>query len=299
MSRKRTTVATLCGMAGVCLWATETALITYTTRIPPLQTVSIAFFFATLVTPAAWWATGISPFAAFQQPRRIWLLSVSALTGYHASIYYATQKVPPTPAALLQGTTPLIIVFGSAIVLGDRLRWSHALGAFLGFWGLLLLIDVGAQLEPSRPDTVYNLGIIGLSAGLWGLYAVVSRANSNVPTSSLGVFYFVCGLLTLAVHALVEEWVWPNFYEYLAIAALGIFPLGMAIFLWDFGVKRGDLKFLGVFSYVESLIGASIVLVLAKGSPSIVLWMSGCCIILGAALASSELWSRTVREEIS
>jgi drug/metabolite transporter (DMT)-like permease len=287
-------MATFCGMLGVSLWATETALITHTTRIPPLQTVSLAFFFATLVTPLAWLATGESPMCAFKQPIRIWFWSLLSLTGYHACIYYATQKAPPTPAALLQGTTPLVIVFGSAIVLKQRLRWSHAIGAFLGFFGLLLLIDGGARLESPGTNTLFHLSLIGLAAGLWGLYAIFSRGNAEVPTSTLGVFYLGCGFLTLLLHFSFEVWIWPNRDEILAIIALGLFPMGLAIFLWDFGVKAGDLRVLGVFSYVESLLGALIVYLIADGSLSANLWLSGVCIVVGSLVASTELWSKRV-----
>ena len=46
---------TILGAVGVALWATETTLITYTTAIPPLQTVAIAFACAALMSPLLWW----------------------------------------------------------------------------------------------------------------------------------------------------------------------------------------------------------------------------------------------------
>ena len=62
---------TILGAVGVALWATETTLITYTTAIPPLQTVAIAFACAALMSPLVWWVTGTRPLAAFRQPPRI------------------------------------------------------------------------------------------------------------------------------------------------------------------------------------------------------------------------------------
>jgi drug/metabolite transporter (DMT)-like permease len=133
----------LLGALGVMLWATETTLITYTTGIPPIQTVALAFGFAAALSPAVWLITGDGPLEAFRHPLRVWLLIVGALVAYHACIYYATQLAPPAPAALLRGTTPLMFVIGSALLPGARLRWWHVLGAGMGFDGVIMLIDSG------------------------------------------------------------------------------------------------------------------------------------------------------------
>ena len=42
-----------------------------------------------------------------------------------------------------------------------------------------------------------------------------------------------------------ETWTAPSSAEWAAIAALGAFPMGLALFFWDFGVKRGDIQALG------------------------------------------------------
>ena len=178
---------TLIGAIGVALWATETTLITYTTAIPPLQTVAVAFAFAALLSPILWLVSGTPPWAAFQQPPRVWLLTVGSLTGYHASIYYATQKAPAAAAALLQGTTPLMIVIGSAVLPGERLRWWHVVGACLGFCGVVMLIENGGQAKATGPNPVFYLSLIGVAAGLWGLYSVASRRLPEVPSSTLGI----------------------------------------------------------------------------------------------------------------
>ena len=97
---------TLLGAAGVALWASETTLITFTTAIPPVQTVGLAFVFAALLSPIVWWVTGSDPRDAFRQPAWVWLLTVGALVGYHACIYYATQKAPPAAAACCRARRP-------------------------------------------------------------------------------------------------------------------------------------------------------------------------------------------------
>ena len=288
---------TLVGAIGVALWATETTLITYTTAIPPLQTVTLAFAFAALLSPILWLVSGTAPWAAFRQPPRVWLLTVGSLAGYHASIYYATQKAPPAAAALLQGTTPLMIVIGSAVLPGERLRWWHVVGAGLGFCGVAMLIENGGQAEAIGPNPVFYLSLIGVAAGLWGLYSVASRLLPEVPSSALGVFYAACAVVLTCAHLAVEAWVAPSVVEWAAMAALGILPMGLAIYFWDYGIKHGDIQALGAFSYVEPFIGAVLVSLFAGGVLGWNLLWSGILVIGGASLASVSLWNTGPEDE--
>jgi drug/metabolite transporter (DMT)-like permease len=280
---------TFLGAIGVSLWASETTLITYTTAIPPLETVGLAFAFAALLSPGVWWITGDDPLEAFNLPVFVWVLMVGSLVGYHAIIYYATQKAPPAPAALLQGTTPLMIVIGSAFLPGERLRWWHVLGAFLGFVGVLMLIEIGGTGEGEDSGAFY-LALIGCAAALWGVYSIATRGLPHVPSSALGVFYMLGALLCLGAHSTLEIWVTPSLRELAAIAGLGILPMGLAIYLWDFGCKNGDIQALGTFSYVEPFIGAALVAAFAGGVVGSEMIWSGLLVVGGAVIASSSLW---------
>jgi drug/metabolite transporter (DMT)-like permease len=278
------------GAIGVMLWASETTLITFTTAIPPVQTVGLAFVFAALLSPLVWWLTGSGPRGAFRLPARVWLIAVGALVGYHACIYYATQKAPPAAAAMLQGTTPLMIVLGSALVPGERLRWWHVAGATFGFVGVLMLID-GGEAAGSWPDAAFYLSLIGIAAALWGLYAIFARSQPDVPTSALGVFYAASAAICLAAHGVLESWVTPTGSEWAAIAGLGLLPMGLAIYFWDFGIKQGDIQALGAFAYVEPFIGAALVALFAHGYLNLSLFLPGVLVVGGAVLASASLWN--------
>ena len=143
LANKGLLLATLIGAVGICLWATETVLVTFTTGLPTLEIVALAFATASLLSPLAWKIGGGSPLDAFRQPLSVWLVTVPCLVLYHACIYYAVHRVPATPAALLHGATPLFIVLGSALLPGERLRWWHLAGAGLGAIGMVWLVDAG------------------------------------------------------------------------------------------------------------------------------------------------------------
>jgi drug/metabolite transporter (DMT)-like permease len=88
----------------------------------------------------------------------------------------------------------------------------------------------------------------------------------------------------------VEDWIAPAPAEWAAIAALGVLPLGLAIYLWDFGVKQGDIQALGAFAYVEPFVGAVMVALFTNGVLGLDLLWSGALVVGGAAIAGTSLW---------
>jgi drug/metabolite transporter (DMT)-like permease len=283
-------IATLVGAIGICLWATETVLVTFTTGLPTLEIVALAFAAASLLSPLAWKLTGGKPLDAFRQPLAVWLITVPCLVLYHACIYYAVHRVPATPAALLHGATPLFIVLGSALLPGERLRWWHLAGAALGAGGMFWLVDGGSGDLAVDNDAAFYLACIGLAAGLWGVYSLVSRRFGDVPSGAMGTFYAAAAVLAGLGHLTFETWVTPNLEQVAIVLALGLLPMGLALYFWDYGVKRGDIQALGATSYVEPLIGAFLVVAAGQGLFHWSMLLAGMLIIGGSVLAAGSLW---------
>src|SRR5262249_24054030 len=149
---------------------------------------------------------------------------------------------------------------------GEKLKWWHVLGAFMGLAGVLSLIEFGHDGSPVAGGGFY-LSLIGIAAALWGLYSVLTRRLPEGPTSTLGMFYVASAIVAGGAHLLLERWVSPTPSEWFAMVALGCLPMGLAIYFWDFGLKRGDIQALGAFSYVEPFIGALIVALLTQAVP--------------------------------
>lgn len=80
--------------------------------------------------------------------------------------------------------------------------------------------------------------------------------------------------------------------QWLVIALMGAGPLGSAFFLWDRGVKRGNIKTLGALSYFEPFL--STLVLMAGGSAALTWQVSVSCVLVtaGALVASGMLKSR-------
>ena len=288
--RRKRAAATLLGGCGVLLWATETGLITLAGRLPPLETVALAFAAAALPTPLVWRLCGTGPRAALRQPLRVWLVTVAMLLAYHGCLYAAVRGVPAAPAALLQGCTPLVIVVGSALLPGERVRWWHLAGTAAGLAGVVTLV-AGRDGGPLAGDQAgAGLLVVAAAAALWGGYSLLARTLPEVPSAAMGGFYAATALAAGLGHLLLERWVTPGPAKAAAVLGLGLLPMGGALYLWDHGVKRGDLQALGAFSYAEPFLGAAFVALLGEGRLSWSLLWAGVLVVGGAALAARGLW---------
>jgi drug/metabolite transporter (DMT)-like permease len=92
---------------------------------------------------------------------------------------------------------------------------------------------------------------------------------------------------------MVEETVWPDTQgEWRAIIGLGLMPVGAAFYVWDHGVKRGDIQLLGAASYMAPLLSTLILILAGFGTLTVAIAIAALLITGGAVLASLETFRR-------
>ncbi len=280
---------TLIGSIAILLWATLALLTTWSGSVPPFQLVSMAFALATLIGVAVWARQGtLRPRALRQRlalPWAAWMLGVGGLFGYHFFYFVALGNAPAVEASLIAYLWPLLIVLLSALLPGEQLRIQHVLGAGLGFLGAALLVTQGTALAfDARYATGYLAAIV--CALTWSSYSVLSRRFGEIPTDAVGGFCGVTALLALGCHLLFEQTVWPVGAQWLAVIGLGLGPTGAAFFVWDHGVKRGNIQLLGTLAYAAPLL--STLLLVAFGQAAATWRVAVACgLIVGGALLAS------------
>jgi EamA-like transporter family len=92
---------------------------------------------------------------------------------------HAIQNAPPAGAALLQAFTPLLIVVGSALLPGERLRWRQVAGTLAGLIGTMFLVTEGEGNPAPDWSAVVPLTAAGLAAASWAIYSVLNRRYSG------------------------------------------------------------------------------------------------------------------------
>jgi drug/metabolite transporter (DMT)-like permease len=287
-------LATLVGSGAIVLWSCLALLTAASGTVPPFELAAMTFAIGGTV--------GLVVMAArrrltvLRQPAAVWLVGVGGLFGYHALYFAALRAAPPAQAGLIAYLWPLLIVLFSAALPGEGLGLRHVLGACLGLAGsalLLLANGSGATGFEARFSLGYLLALA--CAFVWSSYSVLSRRMASVPTETVAGFCLVTAALSLLAHAAFEQTVWPRAgAESLAIVALGVGPVGAAFYLWDYGVKNGDIRTLGVASYAAPVLSTLLLVACGYAQASGSLALSCGLIVAGAAVAT---FGRSKREK--
>ena len=283
--------AMLAGFGAIALWGSLAALSVTAGPVPPFQMVAMTFAIgAALGIFRARWR-GMAWRDLMRWPVRVWLLGVGGLFGYHALYFAALQLAPPAEANLINYLWPLLIVLLSAPLAGERLGWTHLLGALLGFAGVVLLA-FGRGLDFAGGYTLGYLLALGC-AFTWALYSVLSRRFGETPTDAIASFCAAAALLSFFCHLLFERTTWPaSSAAWAAVLALGIGPTGGAFYLWDHAVKRGDIRALGAASYAAPILSTGLLILCGLAQPTGTLLIAALLVTIGAVLASREMWTK-------
>lgn len=279
--------ATAVGFIAVLLWSALALFSGGAGAVPPFQLTAMSFLIGGLLGLGAILVSGRSVRRAFAPSPRVWALGVGGLFGYHALYFTAVQNAPIAEAGLIAYLWPLLIVLFSALLPGERLRSGHVLGAALGFAGAAALIwpRLGAQ---DLPDTVWlGFGAAALCAIWWSGYSVLSRALGDAPTDAVAGFCLVTAALSALAHLMVETTTWPATpVAWASVLGLGLGPVGLAFYVWDYGVKRGDIQLLGVSSYAAPLLSTVALIAAGFADPAPTLLLAAGLIVAGSLIAA-------------
>lgn len=91
------------------------------------------------------------------------------------------QFVPAGRSIVLGYTTPLWVVIGARIFLGEKLTWKRMLGISLGLFGLLLLFNP-ARFNWGDHDAVFGNACVMLGAFSWAVSILHIRAHKWIAT---------------------------------------------------------------------------------------------------------------------
>ena len=277
--------ATITGFGAAALWALLALFTAATGPVPPFQLLAMTFAIGGALGAASW------PFRpgaarALRQPLPVWALGIAGLFGYHALYFAALKLAPPAESGLINYLWPLLIVLFSSLLPGQQLRAQHVAGAVLGFAGVVVLVAGRGAIE-IRPEYWAGYLCAFACAFVWAGYSVLSRRVAAVPTDAVTGFCLATAVLGLVCHLLFERSVWPETgLQWAAVIGSGLGPVGAAFYLWDVGMKQGDIRLLGIGSYAIPVASTGILILAGFAEPTWSLALACGLIAAGAVVAT-------------
>ncbi len=250
----------LLALGAIALWGTLATLGVALRHVPPFLLTGLALLVGSLI------ALPLSGFRLSQWKVSLTTLAlgVYGLFGYHFLLFLALRHAPPVQANLVNYLWPLLMVVLAPVILpGMTLRVAHVGAALLGFAGAAVVILGGAGPADATADaSTWVWGYLpALGAALiWSTYSLLTRRVAAFPTSAIGGFALVSGVLSLLCHAWLEPAVELSARDGLLIVSMGLGPMGAAFFLWDKALKTGDARLIGILSYLTPLLSTALLI---------------------------------------
>ncbi|NBR52298.1 MAG: EamA family transporter [Rhodobacteraceae bacterium] len=224
--------ATLIGFAAVILWSMLAVLTVGTAPVPPLLLNAICFGIGGAVG-IVWLMLSGEIGSLRQVPLKVYVIGTAGLFGYHFFYFSALRMAPAAEAGLIAAT----------ILLGGR--------------------------EGSVDGAMAGYALALVCAFTWSGYSIISRSFGAVPTGSVAVFCLATAVLSAVAHLQFETALWPaGALGWLSVIGLGLGPVGLAFYVWDIGVKKGDIQLLGVASYAAPVLSTLILVLAGVAAPS-------------------------------
>jgi len=244
----------------ISVWALNLSLIKVAlTDFPPVAFNFVRLAIASVVLLAALRRTERSLRIARRDWGRIALL---AFTGYAISqtvVIIGIQQTSATNAAVISGTSPIVISLLSSFFKHDRISPVGWLGVALGFLGVYIVISGRAGGFHFSSGTVKGDALIFLAICLWAHFSVSARPFVKV-YSPLKFSAVTIGLGTLfslpfALSSLMEiPSAGISARSWGIVIFAGVVPLALGLIIWFNSVSRVGNSQTAVYSNIQPVL---------------------------------------------
>jgi drug/metabolite transporter (DMT)-like permease len=269
-------------LGAIFLWASLATLVTVLSEIPPLLLTGIGLVIGSLIS------LPLSGFklSAWKIPVKTLLVGVYGLFGYHLMLFVALQAAPAVEANLVNYLWPLLIVVLAPLFTKElKLLPRHIIAASAGFTGAAIAITSNGQAGLSFDFEIGYLFALA-AAIIWSTYSLLTTKLPAFPTSAIGLFGIVAGVLAIAAHFLLEEPAMISGSDWWLLVILGLGPLGASFYFWDAALKIGDPRRIGLLAFLTPLLSTVLLLVVSGRTLSWQLAVATALIVGGAVLGS-------------
>ena len=221
---------------------------------------------------------------------RIHVLRGAVITAMGLAFFWGLGRTPMAQAIALTFIAPLIALFLSVLVLGERLGRTVVGGSLAAFAGVLVILFGQVQAELGR-DALLGSAAILFSALCYAVNIVLMRKQALAARPPEITFFqnLTVAVLLLASMPLFGWVAWPTGHELGIVVASALSTAGLLLFA--FAYARGEASYLSVTEY-SAFVWAAILGWLVFSEPISLTTLAGALMIVGGCLIAARSGKR-------
>jgi RarD protein len=221
--------------------------------------------------------------------RSVILVLSGALIGINwILLFEAYNYTTVATATLCYYMQPVIVILGSALILGEKLSSRKLICVFIAILGMVPVSGILESL-PTADEVTGILLALG-AAALYGINIITNKTMKNLPSFDMTIFCLMIAGLTLLPYTFVmEDWgamVW-DMQSLLLLVTVGILHTGVAYALYYSALKVLKAQTVAMYGYIDPIF-AIVLSALLLGEPLTVSTAVGGAMILGATYLSDK-----------
>jgi drug/metabolite transporter (DMT)-like permease len=195
-------------------------------------------------------------------PRWPYIVVMSALgfTLFNALMYAAAHHTPAVNLTILQGSMPVLVLLGSLLCYGTRVRLVQALGMAVTLVGVAVVAAHG-EME-TLAALAFNIGDVWMmiACASYAAYTVLLRQRPKVSGfvffAAMAAFAFALSIPLLAWETAAGTVVWPDARGFAILLYVTLFPSLLSQIFYMRGVELIGPNRAGLFVNLVPVFGA-------------------------------------------
>ena len=265
----------LAALAAILMWSVMALLTVKLPAVPP--------FFLTGSTLLLGGLISLPKVRAWHWDARFIFIGAGAVFLYQFMLFIALRSSPPIECNLINYLWPLLIVLLAPLFDRQvRLKPVHILGGLMGFAGAIIAI----YNQSGSISMVFYWGyLLALGSALtWSSYSLYMKRFTDTSAWTVGLVCIISGIFSLSGSAISGEVIKVSRLDVLYLIVIGLGPLGLSFYLWNYAMKNAEPRKIGTLSYFAPVL-STVWLSLGTGLPlSTGLLIALGLVVLGAIL---------------
>jgi len=214
---------------------------------------------------------------------RVVLMSIFGFTGFNALFYTAAYHTTAVNISIIQGSQPILVLIGAAILFGIAIHWQQTVGIILTMVGIAAIALKG-EIQ-TLLTLSFNIGDVWMliASIFYAGYTLALRGRPNVP----GLVFFtilttvaaISSLPLVAYEIMSGTVVWPTLQGWIVTLAIAVFPSFLAQIFFIRGVELIGPARAGVFINLIPVFGTAFAIVFLR-EPFTTLHAAGLALVL-------------------